>query len=86
MKKSNAFFFNIKRGFWIQIRKILSDTTLIMSERIMCLAIILLLVQYRFKSTDMMVNIMQKYKKKIKVNRQKVNIDVYVRCFAIIVV
>ena len=44
------FFFNIKRSSWIQIRKILSDTILIMLERTMHLAIILLLVQYRFQN------------------------------------
>ena len=32
------------------MRKILSDTTLTMSERTMYLAIILLLVQYRFQN------------------------------------
>ena len=45
----------------MHIRKILSDTTLIMLERRMYLAIILLLVQIDFKITDLMVNIMQKY-------------------------
>ena len=44
------FFFNIKRSSWIQIRKILSDAILIMLERTMHLAIILLLVQYRFQN------------------------------------
>ena len=48
MKKNCEFFFNIKRDSWIHIRKILSDTALIMLERIIYLAIILLLVQYRF--------------------------------------
>ena len=48
MKKDYNFFVNIKRGSWIHIRKILSDTTLIMLERTMYLAIILLVVQYRF--------------------------------------
>ena len=43
-------FFNIKRCSWIYSRKILSDTTLIMLERTMYLAIILLLVQYRFQN------------------------------------
>ena len=33
-----------------------------------------------------MVNIMQKYGQKIKVNQQQVNINVYVRCFTITVV
>ena len=42
--------FNIKRSSWIHIRKILSDTKLIMLERTMYLAIILLLVQYRFQN------------------------------------
>ena len=48
--KKNYNFFDIKRGSWIQIRKILSDTTLIMLERTMYLAIILLLVKYRFQN------------------------------------
>ena len=42
--------FRCQEGSWIQIRKILSDTTLIMLERTMYLAIILLLVQYRFQN------------------------------------
>ena len=47
--KKNYRFFDIKRGFWIQIRKILSDaTTLNILERAMYLAIILLLLKYRF--------------------------------------
>ena len=37
-------------NFLIHIRKILSDTTLIMLERTMYLAITLLLVQYRFQN------------------------------------
>ena len=41
---------NVKNGSWIHIRKILSDVTLIMLERTMYLAIILLLVQYRFQN------------------------------------
>ena len=52
----------------MHIRKILSDTTLIVFERTMYLAIILLLVQIDFKITDMMVNITQKHRQKIKVN------------------
>ena len=48
--KKNYKFFDIKRGSWIHIRKILSDTTLIMLERTMYLAIILLLVRYRCQS------------------------------------
>ena len=48
--KKNYNFFNIKRGSWIHIREILSDTTLIMLERTMYLANILLLVQYRFQN------------------------------------
>ena len=79
-------FFYIKRGSWIEIRKILPDTTLIMLERTMCLAIILLLWKYWFQNhwSD------GKHKPKvglyIKVNRQQVNINAYVRCFAIIIV
>ena len=37
-------------GSWIHLPKILSDTTLIMLERTMYLAIILLLVKYRFQN------------------------------------
>ena len=48
--EEELYFFDIKRGPWIQIRKILSDTTLIMLERTMYLAIILLLVKYRFQN------------------------------------
>ena len=48
--KKNFNFFIIKRDSRIHIRKILSDTTLIMLERTMYLAIILLLVQYRFQN------------------------------------
>ena len=43
-------FFNIKRGSWICVRKISSDTTLIMLERTMYSAIMLLLLQYRFQN------------------------------------
>ena len=43
-------FFDIKRGSWIQIRKILSDKALIMLERTMYLAIILLFVKYKFQN------------------------------------
>ena len=48
--KKNDKSFDIKRGSWIYIHKILSDTTLIMLERTMYLAIILLLVKYRFQN------------------------------------
>ena len=72
MKKKYDFF-NIKRGSWIHIRKILSDTTLIMFEIIMYLANILLLVQYRFQNHWFDGNTMQKYGQKIKVNQQQVN-------------
>ena len=57
-----------------------------MLEITMYLAIILLSAQIRFEIIDLMVNIMQKYGQKIKVNQQRININVYVRCFAIIVV
>ena len=50
------------------IHKILSDTTIIKLKRTMYLAIMLLLVQIDFKMTDLMVNIMQKYRQNIKVN------------------
>ena len=40
--------FNIKRGSLIHIPKVLPDATLIMLERIIYSAAILLLVQYRF--------------------------------------
>ena len=43
-------FFNIKRDSLIHIREILSDTTLIMLERTMYLAITSLLVQYRLQT------------------------------------
>ena len=48
--EKNYKYFDIKRDSSIQIRKILSDTTLIMLERAMYLAIILLLLQYRFQN------------------------------------
>ena len=48
--KRNYKFVDIKSGFWIQIRKILSDATLIMLESTMYLAVILLLVKYRFQN------------------------------------
>ena len=44
------YIFDIKRGSWIQIRKILSDAMLIMLERTVYLAVILLLVKYRFQN------------------------------------
>ena len=43
-------FFDIKRGSWRQIRNIISNTTLIMLERTMYLAITLLLVKHRFQN------------------------------------
>ena len=49
MKKNYASF-RCQESSWIQIRKILSDTTLIMLERTMHLAIILLLVKCRFQN------------------------------------
>ena len=42
--------FRCQEGSWIQIRKILSDTRLIMLERTMHLVIISLLVECRFKN------------------------------------
>ena len=45
--KNNYKFFHIKKGSWIDIRKILSDTTLIMLEGTMYLATILLLARDR---------------------------------------
>ena len=48
--KKNYISFRCQEGSWIQIRKILPDTTLIMLERTMYLAIILLLVKYRFQN------------------------------------
>ena len=47
--KKNYNFFDIKRVSWIQIRKILSDATLIMLERTMYLAMISLFVKCRFQ-------------------------------------
>ena len=48
--KKNYTSFRCEEDFRIQIRKILSDTTLIMLERTMYLAITLLLVRYRCQS------------------------------------
>ena len=48
--KKNYTSFRRQEGSWIQIRKILSDATLIMLERTMYLAMILLLVKYRFQN------------------------------------
>ena len=48
--KKNYISFRCQEGSWIQIRKILPDTTLIMLERTMYLAIMLLLVKYRFQN------------------------------------
>ena len=46
----NYSSFRCQEGSWTQIRKILSNTTLIMLERTMHLAIILLLVKCRFQN------------------------------------
>ena len=59
--KTNYKFFDINSGFWIQIRKILSDATLIMLESTMYLAVILLLVKYRFQNHWSGGSIMLKY-------------------------
>ena len=48
--KKNYISFRCQEGSWIQVRKILSDTTLIILERTMHLAIILLLVKGRFQN------------------------------------
>ena len=48
--KKNYTSFRCQEGSWIQIRKILSDTTLIMLERTMYLATKLLLVKCRFQN------------------------------------
>ena len=48
--KKNYISFRSQQDFWIQMRKILSDTTLIMLERTMHLAIILLLVKCRLQN------------------------------------
>ena len=48
--KKNYTSFRCQEGSWIQIRKILSDATLIMLERTMHLAIILVLVKDRFQN------------------------------------
>ena len=53
MKKTAINFFDIKSVCWIQIRKRLSDTTQIMLERTMYLALIIFVgevVKYRFQS------------------------------------
>ena len=49
MEKNNNLF-DIKRGSWIQVRKTLSDATLIMLERTMYVAIVLLLITHRFQN------------------------------------
>ena len=49
MKKKHISF-RCQEGSWIQIHRILSDTTVIMLERTMNLAIILLLVKCRFQN------------------------------------
>ena len=50
MKKNYSYsFFDINRVSWIQTRK-MSDTTLIMLEGTMYLAIILLLMKYKFQN------------------------------------
>ena len=48
--KENYTSFRFQECSWIQISKILSDTTLIMLERIMHLVIILSLVKCRFQN------------------------------------
>ena len=48
--KKNYISSRCQEGSWIQIRKILSETTLIILERTMHLAIILLLVKCRFQN------------------------------------
>ena len=48
--KKNCTSFRCQEDSWIQIRNILSDTTLIMLERTMDLAIILLVVKCRFQN------------------------------------
>ena len=81
--RRTIIFFNIKRGSWIRIHKILFHIALIILEGTMSLAIILLLVQYRFQNhwSDGKHN--AKVGQYIKVYRQQVNKNV--RCFAIIV-
>ena len=44
------FFFDCKRDSWIEIPKILSDTTLIMLERTIYFAVMLFLLKYRFQN------------------------------------
>ena len=48
--KKNYTSFRCQEGSWIQIHKILSDTTQIMLERTMHLAIILLIAKCRFQN------------------------------------
>ena len=48
--KKDYISFRCQEGSWIQIRKILSNITLIMLERTMSLAIILLLMTCRFQN------------------------------------
>ena len=83
---NNIYFFDIRRGSWIQIRKTLSDATLTLLGRTTYLAIMLLLVKYRFQIYWSDGKHMLKYGQKINVNRQQLKINVYVKCFAIIVV
>ena len=79
--------FNIKRGSWTYQHKILSDKTLVMLERPVYLATILLLeCSIDFIISDLMVGTMLNYGQYTKVNQQQVNINVNVRCFTIIVV
>ena len=72
MNMMNCIFFNVKRSFKIHIRKILSAATLIMLEKTVYLAIIFSLKQYRFYNHWS--------------DGKQVNINVYVKCVAIIVV
>ena len=72
---------------WI-LEYIYAKCYLIMLERIMYLAIILLLVQYRFQSqwSDVKHNAKVQAVNRQQFNWQQVNRNVYVRRFAIIVV
>ena len=70
----------------MQIRKILSDTTLTLLGRTTYLAIMLLLVKYRFQIYWSDGKHMLKYGQKINVNRQQLKINIYVKRFAITVV
>ena len=78
--KRTMNLFNIKTDFWIHVRKIFTDTTLIMLGKAMYLAMILLLAQSRFHNHWSDGNHNAKIWTEIKVNQHQVNLNIYVRC------